>query len=67
MNPRVLKFGLRFGFGLRGTIFGADVVDLLWAQRDRGPLRSLTMNLGMLLFVTDVLFIVALRKLKSGS
>lgn len=42
-------------------------MDLLWAQRDRGPLRSLTMNLGMLLFVTDVLFIVALRKLKSGS
>jgi hypothetical protein len=31
MNPRILKFGLRFGFGLRGAILGAGVVDLLWA------------------------------------
>ena len=67
MNPGILKFGLRFGFGLRGAILGAGVVDLLWAQRDRGPLRSLTINLGMLLFATDGLFIVALRKPKSGS
>ena len=66
MNPRIVKFGLLFGFWLLGAIFGAGVVDLLWAQRDRAPLRSLTMNLGMLLFATAVLFIVALRKPKSG-
>jgi len=33
MNPRILKFGLRFGFWLLGAIFGAGVVELLWAQR----------------------------------
>ncbi len=60
------KFGLLLAFCLLGAIFGAGVVDLLWARRDGDNIRSLTMNLGVLLFATVVLFIFALRKPKSG-
>ena len=66
MNPRIQKFGLLFAFWLLGVVFGAGVVDWIWARRDGDNVRSLTMNLGMLLFATAVLFIVALRKPKSG-
>ena len=66
MNPRIKRFGLLSGFWLLGAISGAGVVDWLWARRDGDNVRSLTMNLGMLLFATVVLFSVALRKPKSG-
>ena len=63
---RLVRFFLLFGFWLLGGIFGAGVVDLLWARRDGDSIRSLTLNLGMLLFATVVLFAFALRKPKSG-
>ncbi len=66
MNPRIVKFALLFGFWLLGVILGAGLVDLLWARRDGDSIRSLTMNLGVLLLATVVLFAVALRKPKSG-
>ncbi len=62
----MIRFGLLFGFWLLGAICGAGFVDLLWARRDGDNVRSLTMNFGVLLFATVVLFIVALRKPKSG-
>ena len=66
MNPRMIKFGLLFGFWVLGAICGAGVVDWIWARRDGDNVRSLTINLGMLLLATAVLFAVALRKPKSG-
>jgi hypothetical protein len=67
MKPGILKFALLLSFWLLGVIFGAGVVDLLWARRDGDNVRSLTMNLGMLLLATAVIFVVALRKPKASS
>ena len=41
MKSVLQKFGLLFWFWLLGTSFGAGVVDLLWARRDHGNVRSL--------------------------
>lgn len=66
MKLGLLKFGLLFGFWLLGVIGGAGIVDLLWARRDGDPVGNLTMNLGVLFLATAILFVVALRKPKSG-
>ena len=66
MKPGIVKFALLFSFWLLGVSFGAGVVDLLWARRDGNHVRSLTINLGVLLLATAVIFVVALRKPKSG-
>jgi hypothetical protein len=66
MISRLVRFFLLFGFWVLGAIFGAGVVDLLWARRDGDKVGSLTVNLGLLLIATIVLFALALRKPKAG-
>jgi hypothetical protein len=66
MNPGFRKLALLLGFWMLGVIFGAGVVELLWARRevDNGSVRTLVECLAMLLLGTAVFLVLALRKPK---
>ena len=54
--------GLLLGFWFLGVIFGAGVVDCLWAHRDGDGLEKMILNTAVVLVGTIVLFVLVAVK-----